>query len=174
MPGYIVFRVQHVPGKTLNAALFHEMTRSWNTHVGYGFILLTLISEAVLLFVASQTGFLDGPRVLSNMALDRWVPSRFSVLSDRLVTHNGILIMGCLSLVLMILTRGSARFLIVLYSINVFVTFFLSQPGMVRHWWQSRFTVKDWFPKLTVNGIGMVLTAFILLSVSIIKFHEGG
>ena len=105
------------------------------------FILVTLASEAALLFVAAQTGFLDGPRVLSNMALDRWFPSRFATLSDRFVTHNGIVLMGGFALVLMLATRGSVDLLVVLYSINVFITFTLSQLGMVRHWWQERRSV---------------------------------
>ena len=61
---------------------------------GNGFVFVTLVSEAVLLFIAAQAGFLDGPRVLANMALDRWLPTRFAMLSDRLVTQNGILLMG--------------------------------------------------------------------------------
>jgi K+ transporter len=62
----------------------------------------------------------------------------------------------------------------VLYSINVFITFTLSQLGMVRHWCSSRSTVKEWPTKLLVNGIGLVLTGFILISVIVLKFHEGG
>ena len=105
---------------------------------GVVFVLVTLISEAVLLFVAAQAGFLDGPRVLSNMSLDRWLPSQFSLLSERLVIKNGILLMGGAALVLMLVSRGSVTFLIVLYAINVFITFCLSQAGMVRHWWKER------------------------------------
>jgi hypothetical protein len=75
---------------------------------------------------------------------------------------------------LVLLSRGSVRFLVVLYSINVFITFFLSQLGMVRHWWNSRRTVKDWKKKLSVNGIGLMLTGFILVSVVVLKFNQGG
>jgi len=135
-------------------------------------VLVTLISEAVLLFVAAQTGFLDGPRVLSNMATDRWFPSRFAILSDRFVIQNGILLMGAASLLLMIFSRGAVKFLVVLYSINVFITFTLSQLGMVRHWWRTR--GKGWMKKITVNGIGLVMTVFILISVAVLKFNEGG
>lgn len=174
MLGYILFRVEHVPGKTLNAVLLNTLTAGWNPGLGYIFVLITLISEAVLLFVASQTGFLDGPRVLANMAADRWLPSRFTMLSDRLVTQNGILLMGGAACILMLLTQGSVRFMVVLYSINVFITFFLSQLGMVRHWWQERKREIRWRHKLLVNGIGMCLTAFILISVATIKFYEGG
>ena len=134
-------------GKTLNAVLFERLTANWPHGGAFVFILVTLASEAALLFVAAQTGFLDGPRVLSNMALDRWFPTRFATLSDRFVTHNGIVLMGGFALVLMLVSRGSVDLLVVLYSINVFITFTLSQLGMVRHWWQERRTVPTWKQK---------------------------
>ena len=170
---YLLFRVDLVHGKTLNAVLFETMTINWGT-TGKIVVLVTLLSEAVLLFVAAQTGFLGGPRVLANMALDRWLPTKFAVLSDRLVIQNGIMVMGVAAVVLMLLTRGSVRFLVVLYSINVFITFSLSQLGMVRHWWKSRSKVRGWKTKILINGIGLTMTVFILLSVVILKFHEGG
>jgi len=172
--GYLLFRVVPENGKTLNAVLFEQMTGSWPHGVAFTFILITLASEAALLFVAAQTGFLDGPRVLSNMALDRWFPSRFATLSDRFVTHNGIVMMGGFALVLMVATRGSVDLLVVLYSINVFITFTLSQLGMVRHWWQERGAVQGWQSKIAINGLGTALTAFILITLSAIKFFEGG
>ena len=172
MIAYLLYNVHHVPGKTLNAVLLENITRGW-TSWGYAFVLVTLLSEATLLFVAAQTGFLDGPRVLSNMALDRWMPGRFALLNDRLVTKNGILIMGIASIILMLYSGGSVKFLVVLYSINVFITFSLSQLGMVRHWWQVRGAAR-WKRKLSVNFIGLALTSSILVSVSVIKFHEGG
>ncbi len=173
MLSYLLFHVHHIPGKTLNAALFETITSSWG-RAGSMLVLVTLLSEALMLFVASQTGFLDGPRVLANMALDRWMPARFSSLNDRLVTQNGILIMGIGSIILMIYSHGSVKFLVVLYSINVFITFSLSQLGMVRHWWQERKNEKLWKSKIFINGIGLTLTTFILVSVAIIKFSEGG
>lgn len=173
MVAYLLYGVNHVPGKTLNAVLLETVTRDW-TRWGMAFVLVTLVSEATLLFVAAQTGFLDGPRVLSNMALDRWMPGRFALLNDRLVTKNGILIMGIASIILMLYSRGSVKFLVVLYSINVFITFSLSQLGMVRHWWQARIKGSGWKRKLAINFIGLALTSTILVSVSIIKFHEGG
>ena len=170
---YIIFNVAPVPGKTLNAVLFENVTKSWGT-LGNYFVIATLISEAALLFVAAQTGFLDGPRVLANMALDRWVPTKFATLSDRLVTQNGILIMGVSALIMVFMTQGSVKLLIVLYSIAVFITFLLSQAGMVRHWWEARTKIKDWKKKLVINGVGLVLTVLILVSVMVVKFSEGG
>jgi hypothetical protein len=173
MIGYLLFGVGHQPGKTLNAVLLERIAAGWGTP-GAIFVLVTLVSEAVLLFVAAQTGFLDGPRVLSNMALDRWLPSQFSLLSERLVIKNGILLMGGAGVVLMLASRGSVKFLLVLYAINVFITFCLSQTGMVRHWWKERRSVPTWRRKLLINGFGLLLAGFILVSQIVLKFKEGG
>lgn len=174
MLAYMLYKVELQPGKTLNAVLFETMTQPWNRNLAVTVVLLTLVSEAALLFVAAQTGFIDGPRVLSYMALDKWVPTRFATLSDRFVTQNGVLIMGIASLVLMVATRGSVALLVVLYSINVFITFTLSQAGMVRHWWILRKKLASWRRKFAINTLGLILTVFILVSVIIIKFTEGG
>lgn len=170
---YLLYHCEPVAGKTLNAVLFAKMTAGWPASLGSGFVWVTLASEAVLLFIAAQAGFVDGPRVLANMAVDRWLPTRFAHLSDRLVTQNGILLMGGAALVMMLLTRGSVDALVVLYSINVFLTFTLSQLGMVVHWWQERHRAAGWWRKLAINGFGFALTAFILTSLVIIKFAEG-
>jgi amino acid transporter len=170
---YLLYGAKPQEGKTLNAVLFETMTHDWGSG-GAAFVLVTLVSEAMLLFIAAQAGFLDGPRVLSNMALDRWFPTKFAMLSDRLVTQKGIMMMGAAALVTMVLTGGSVKYLVVLYSINVFITFFLSQLGMVRHWWQVRGKEAHWEKKLFVNGVGMTLTLFILITVTVLKFHEGG
>jgi amino acid transporter len=174
MLGYLLYRVQFHPGKTLNAVLLENVTSGWNPQIGYIFLLATLISEAIILFVAAQTGFLGGPRVLANMAQDRWFPLQFSLLSERFVTQNGILLMGGAALIVITLSKGSVKFLVVLYAINVFITFCLSQLGMVRHWWMVRGQAKAWLKKMLVSGFGLILTTFILFSVVIIKFHEGG
>ena len=170
---YLLFAVAPVEGKTLNAVLFENMTAHWGTG-GVVFVFTALAAEAALLFIAAQAGFLDGPRVLANMALDRWFPTRFANLSDRFVTQNGILLMGGAALAMMAITRGSVALLVVLYSINVFITFSLSQLGMVRHWWRGRRTESGWRRKLAVNGFGLVLTTFILVSLTVVKFFEGG
>jgi len=173
MLGYLFYGVNHVPGKTLNAVLLENITTGWGGW-GYTLLLVTLLSEAVILFVAAQTGFLGGPRVLANMAQDRWFPFQFALLSERFVTQNGILLMGIAALIIMVLSQGSVKLLVVLYSISVFTTFCLSQAGMVRYWWRKRKKIKTWFKKISINGLGLVMTTFILVSVSVIKFYEGG
>ena len=171
---YQLYGVQVNPDKTLNAVLFEKMSAGWNHATASTFVIVTLFSEAALLIIAAQTGFLDGPRVLANMALDRWFPAQFANLSERLVTRNGVLLMGASGLVMMWATHGSVELLVIFYSINVFITFSLSQAGMVRHWWQERKTDKAWIRKLAVNGFGLVLTTSILISLTIVKFNEGG
>jgi amino acid transporter len=174
LAAYLLYAVVPTEGKTLNAVLFETMTRAWNASAGATFVWIALASEAALLLIAAQAGFLDGPRILANMALDRWLPTRFANLSDRFVTQNGILLMGGAAFVMMLVTRGSVGLLVVLYSINVFITFSLSQLGMVVHWWRERRTEPQWRRKLTINGIGLALTTFILMSLTAVKFFEGG
>jgi len=175
MLSYLFYSVEHQPGKTLNAVLFEKITTEWGGGgLANTFLYVTLFSEAVLLFAAAQAGFLDGPRILSNMATDRWFPSKFSILSDRLVTQNGVLLMGGAALITMLATGGSVKYLVVLYSINVFITFVLSQLGMVKHWWNERFKEIAWKKKIAVNGIGLALSGFILITMTILKFDEGG
>ena len=101
---------------------------------------VTLFSEAMLLVVAAQAGFIDGPRVLANMAVDSWVPHRFAALSERLTTQNGILLMGAAALAALLYTSGNVGHLVVMYSINVFLTFSLSMLAMLRFWYQHRRT----------------------------------
>ena len=171
---YLLFNVHHEANKTLNATLLESIVQSWSQPWGHTFVLVTLISEAALLFVAAQTGFLGGPRVLANMASDRWFPSKFISLSDRLVSQNGVILMSVAALLTVCLTGGSVHLLVILYSINVFITFCLSQAGMVRHWWNVRKEESAWIKKIMINGTGLVMTTFILFTMVILKFQEGG
>ena len=171
---YLLYHVEHVDGKTLNAVLFEKITSAWPAWLSHGFVISAMASSAALLFIAAQTGFLGGPRVLANMAVDRWMPTRFATLSDRLVTQNGVLLMGGAALLVVLFTEASVEMLVVLYSINVFITFSLSQLGMVRHWWIDRKTEPSWKRKISINGFGFLLTSGILVSLCIAKFDEGG
>jgi hypothetical protein len=172
--GYLLYRVEPVPGKTLNAVLFESVTGEWHASWSFGFVLVALAAEAALLFVAAQAGFIDGPRVLANMAVDRWFPTRFATLSDRLVNQNGILLMSGAALAVLWLTGGSVGTLVVLYSINVFITFSMSQLAMIRHWHQVRRAGGRWRRGMAINGVGFCLTSGILISMTAVKFHEGG
>jgi len=174
---YLLANVHHVPGQTLNATLWRTLTANWRIagiDVGAGLVWVTLLSEGALLFVAARTGFIDGPRTLSVMAVDNWVPKRFAHLSERLVTQNGVLIMGLATWALILYTRGRVDMLVVMYSINVFITFTLSQMGMVRHWWQVRKQEAHWRRRLIIAVVGTAVTGTILIITSTVKFGEGG
>ncbi|MEI6075202.1 MAG: APC family permease [Verrucomicrobiota bacterium] len=171
---YLLYHVVPVEGKTLNAVLFEQITAAWPPLAAKSFVIAAMASSGALLIIAAQTGFFGGPRVLANMAVDRWMPTRFATLSDRLVTQNGVLLMGGAALVLLSFTAASVNLLVVLYSINVFITFSLSQLGMVRHWWLERAKEPKWKTKIIINGIGLLLTGGILISLCVVKFDEGG
>ena len=111
---YLLTNVQHVAGKTLNASLLETLIGTWKIGgfpLGVWLLGIILVSEGAILFVAAQTGFIDGPRVLGNMAIDSWVPNRFMHLSERLVVQNGILFMGLASILILVFTRGSVQIL---------------------------------------------------------------
>ena len=174
---YMLWDVQAVPNKTMNTSLAEAIFTTWSLWglpVGKWLITLTILSEGMLLFVAAQTGFIDGPNVLSNMAVDSWMPHRFANLSHRLVRMNGILVMGVVSLIILIMAHGNVDVLIVLYAINVFITFTLSQLSMCVHWWQARHEQSDWWKRFSINGFGLCLTSIILVATIMAKFVEGG
>jgi amino acid transporter len=173
--GYVLNDVGPVHGKTLNAVLFGGLVDSlWQGGTAKFLIAFVLFTEAVLLFVAAQTGFLGGPQVLSNMANDSYMPHRFAHLSERLVTKYGIYFMGGMAFLMLFITGGSVRYLVIMYSINVFLTFSLSQFGMCRHWWKDRGSEGKWKSGLAINGLGFFLTASILCVTVWMKFPEGG
>lgn len=173
--GYVLNDVRPVPGKTLNAVLIETIVGTFGGRAGgHAAVAFILLTEAVLLFVAAQTGFLGGPQVLSNMAVDSYMPHRFAHLSERLVTKYGVVFMGAMAFFMLLLTGGSVKYLVVMYSINVFLTFSLSQFGMCVHWWKDRDRVAGWKPRLAINGVGLLLTASILCFTVWIKFPEGG
>ena len=174
---YMLFNVQPMAGKTLNAVMFEKMAGGWSLaglNLGIPIVTFTLITEGALLFVAAQTGFVDGPRVLATMAMGRWLPRRFSNLSGRLVTQDGVLAMGLAAGAILFGTHASVDLLVVLYAINVFITFTLSQLGMTVHWWQARHEEPRWKRKLLINGVGCSFTALILVVTVTLKFYEGG
>ncbi len=169
---YMLWNVTHVDGKTLNAVLAENITHG--LPLGGLFVVLTLLSEGALLVAAAQAGFLGGPRVLANMAIDGWVPHRLSALSDRLTTQNGILLMGIAAMAALLYTQGSVRHLVVMYSINVFLTFSLSMLGMAMLWLRRPFRRRYWISKVSLFSLGFLLCSTILLITTYEKFSHGG
>src|SRR2546422_5031477 len=175
--GYLLYQVHPVPGKTLNAVLWYAVAGQLfppGSHLGSALVAIVLLSAGALLFVAAQTGFLGGPRVLVYMALDRWVPSRFANLSERLVSSNGVMFMGIAAAAVLAITGGVVHVLVVLYSINVFLTFSLAQLGMIRDALILRKEGKPWRQPLIVSGVGFIVTGSLLIGTVAFKFREGG
>ncbi|HTY10394.1 MAG TPA: APC family permease [Bacteroidota bacterium] len=174
---YLLYHVTPEPGKTMNAVLLDRFAGSWvvgNFQAGWLFVVVTLASEAALLFVAAQTGFIDGPRVMANMAADSWLPRRFTSLSERLTMQNGVVLISGAALITLIITKGETSTLVLMYSINVFLTFSLSEMGMVRYWIKNRKQYDDWSKHIVIHIIGLVLCLSILTVSIIEKFAVGG
>src|SRR5262245_17937335 len=173
--GYLLTDARPTPGRVMNAILAEKTFGRWavgGVAIGPALVVLTLAAAGSILFVAAQTGFLDGPRILANMAVDNWVPRRFAQLSDRLVTNNGVVLMGIAAAATLMYTRGSVSSLLVMYAINVFVTFSLTLIGMTRHWWQERKRDREWKKGIALQGFGAILCVSILIITIYEKAHE--
>ncbi len=170
---YLLVHATPAPGRTMNAVLASRFAGGWGG-IGAAFVLVTLLSEALLLIVAGQTGFIDGPRVMANMAVDSYLPRRFSHLSDRLTMSYGVLLIGGASLLALVYTGGDVTHLVVLYSINVFLTFSLSELAMCRFWVRERKKHATWRKHISVHLVGLTLCLFILTVTVYEKFEQGG
>jgi len=174
---YLLWHAAPAPDRTLNAVVFEHVIDSlgWSSpHWRHGVLAATLALEGGLLLVAANTGFLGGPAVMANMAADRWVPRQFRQLSSRMVTQNGVLLMGTAALAILLWSGGAVSVLVVLYSINVFLTFSLSLFGLCRHWWEQRLYSRHWRRRLALSVLGLAVTGFILVVTVVEKFTEGG
>lgn len=169
---YLLLGVQPIAGKTLNAVLAERVFSGWS--FGYALALVTIFCEGALLLVAAQTGFVDGPRVMANMAVDYWFPHRFASLSSRFTIQNGVVLMGSAAVLLLIYSKGNITALIVMYSINVFLTFSLSELGMSRFFIRNRKTDPNWKKHLPVHLTGLTICLTVLIITTIEKFPQGG
>lgn len=169
---YLLMNVRPMEGKTLNSVLVDALYGDWQ--FGHVLAVVTIFSEGALLVVAAQTGFIDAPRVMANMAVDSWLPHRFAAFSERLTMRNGIIMIGAAALALLLYTRGSIAALVIMYSINVFLTFSLSEFGMVRFFIAHRDRLPGWKRNLAVQLTGLVLCVTILVITVFEKFTEGG
>lgn len=179
MLAYLLLELRLIEGsaKTMNQLLTESVIDEIGlgaTLFGGAFVLVTMVSEGALLFAAAQAGFIDGPRVLANMAQDSYAPHRFASLSERLASHNGILLMGLSALAALWYTGGNVTTLVIMYSINVFLTFSLSMIGMWRHWyalWGRHPLARR---RLALFSVGALMCLSILAVTSYEKFGQGG
>lgn len=170
---YLLWAPHPEVGKTLNAVVFHSILGDSVT--GRTILFLTLLLEGGLLFAAANTGFLAGPSVLANMAIDGWMPNRFRHLSTRLVIQNGLFLFGLFAIAILLWCRGRVSILVVLYSINVFITFSLSLYGMCVYWIKHREpNTYRWLWRLAFSFLAFLITSSILCITLITKFESGG
>jgi amino acid transporter len=169
---YLLFSIEPVEGRTLNAILADATFEGWPLGATLAFI--TILSEGALLMVGAQSGFAGGPAVMANMAIDSWLPRRFMALSERLTMQNGVFLMGGAATIILFYTGGSVSALVVMYSINVFLTFSLSQFGMMRLCMRTRHQDPNWRRHISIHVIGFCLCVTILAVTVFEKFEEGG
>ncbi|MDX1667965.1 MAG: APC family permease [Limnobacter sp.] len=172
---YLLWGVTPEPARALNAVLFETVFAQFGWHptfVQLGAISLIGLEVAILL-LASHVAFRVGPRVISTMAIDSWLPHQFRYLSDRLVVKNGIVLMGVLALVAIYLSGADIRLLLVLFSINVFIVFSLSMAGLVVYWVKHRKDVGA-LRGLCSALLGFSVSTAILLGTIVTQFSEGG
>ena len=132
---------------------------------------LVQASTMVILILAANSSFNGFPRLASILARDSYMPHQMSMMGDRLVFSNGVIILGVFSCLLIVLFNGDTHALIPLYAVGVFLSFTISQAGMVKRWLVKK--GPHWEKKLLVNGIGAVTTAITTVIIASTKFAHG-
>jgi amino acid transporter len=164
---YLAYDFGIIPGSD-ETVVSKIARRVWGNGVPY---YLVQASTLLILVLAANTSYADFPRLSSILARDRFVPRQFSNQGDRLVFSNGILILSGFAILLIVLFQGDTHALLPLYAVGVFMSFTLSQSGMVRRWLRLR--EKGWQWRVWINGVGAVVTAVVLLTLAVTKFVEG-
>ncbi|MDH4370181.1 MAG: APC family permease [Nitrospira sp.] len=129
------------------------------------------IGTMILLILAANSAFAGFPHLASILARDGFMPHQMATFGDRLVFSNGIVILGFFACLLLVLFEGDTHALIPLYAIGVFVSFTISQSGMVRSWLKRK--GDHWRKKLLVNGVGAVTTGVATMIIATTKFWDG-
>jgi amino acid transporter len=137
---------------------------------GYMFYVVQIMTAGILI-LAANTAYQDFPRLSSILAQDRFMPRQFISRGDRLVFSNGILILAILASILIVIFDANLTQLIQLYLVGVFISFTLSQTGMVVHWRRTR--EPGWRRRVLINGYGATFTAVTFVVVSVTKFVHG-
>ncbi len=165
-------------GKTLNAVVFEATLLQLFPDAELArqiIIVVAMVFAAALLLVAAASGFLGGPAVLAWMAIDKWAPHSFAHLSNKLVAQNGVLTMGTAAGILLLFTGGQVHSLVVLYSINVFLTFSLSLTGLARYNFSHRKEMKfgQWLSRTAISCVALAVAVSILITLFLAKFSQG-
>lgn len=125
----------------------------------------------LILLLAANTSYADFPRLCYFLARDGFLPRQLSLLGDRLVYSNGIILLSLCAAGLIILFQGQTNAVIPLYAVGVFTSFTLSQWGMVRHWFTQK--SRGWAASAVVNALGAIVTAIVLVTIVMTKFLLG-
>jgi amino acid transporter len=125
----------------------------------------------LILVLAANTAYADFPRLASIVSRDKYLPRQFMNQGDRLAFSNGILVLSFFAAILIVAFRGDTQSLLPLYMIGVFVSFTLSQTGMVIHWRKSN--EPGWKTSAFINGFGALVTGIVLIIVAVTKTLEG-
>ncbi len=136
-----------------------------------GAYYLMQAATTLILVLAANTAYADFPAAGVDRGARRYLPRQFMNQGDRLAFSNGILVLSVFAAVLIIVFRGDTQLLLPLYMIGVFVSFTLSQAGMVIHW--RRTQGAGWKTSAVVNGFGAVVTGIVLVIVAVTKTFEG-
>lgn len=159
--------------QTVLSKIAHDAFGSGNNPL----YILTQASTFLILVLAANTSFADFPRLASILAHDGYMPHQFSFRGDRLAFSNGILVLGFISALLLIGFKANTDALIPLYAVGVFVSFTLSQSGMVRHWIVRRRQggpeAKGATRSMYINGAGAVATGVVAIVIAATKFIHG-
>ncbi|HLJ32094.1 MAG TPA: APC family permease, partial [Ktedonobacteraceae bacterium] len=131
------------------------------------------LATLLILTLAANTSYADFPRLSSLLARDHFLPHQFAFRGDRLAFSIGIVSLAILSSLLLVVFRGDTTSLINLYAVGVFMSFTLSQGGMVRHWWRLRREKKNWQRSLAINALGALTTLVVALVIAFTKFLSG-
>jgi hypothetical protein len=131
------------------------------------------IATLGILTLSAETSYSDFPRLASILARDHFLPSQFAFRGDRLAFSVGIIFLAVLAGLLLVVFGGDTNQLINLFAVGVFVSFTLSQSGMVCHWWRLRKEQKGAYRSMVINGLGALTTALVTIIVSVTKFIQG-
>ncbi len=167
---FLSYQFGIVPNEMTHETLVSQLGRFI---FGDGSVMYYLLQAAtmLILILAANTSFSDFPRLSSILARDRYMPTQFGNIGDRLVFSNGIITLGLLSSALVVIFQGETTRLIPLYAVGVFLSFTLSQSGMVRRWFKLR--TPGWQIKAAINGIGAFATGVVFLVFAATKFIYG-
>lgn len=131
------------------------------------------IATLFILTLAANTSYSDFPRLASLLARDKFMPSQFAYRGERLAFSIGIIFLAILASLLLVVFEGNTTALINLYAVGVFLSFTLSQAGMVLHWWRLRASHPGWLRSMLINGTGAFTTLVVSLVIASTKFLEG-